>query len=632
MGQPLRVLMIGGTKNTNRLVVKNLQKGGYDPKFREITTEQQLHKAIEAELWDLIISDYTEEAFSTQEALNITKMCAKDVPFIVFSDKKTPETYNSSISFGVHDFLNIDEIDFLIPVVQKNLHQAGVRRAYRRTEEALQKCEASFRLFLNTEPSAIMVFEGSGGQIVDANRAAEKLYGYSRLELLEMRYADLTSQSDPNTKALELPQFSQPTSSAMPFEQLHKKRDGTQFLAEIHFGAHNKDEQSLSIIKDISHTKRLEEQLLGLQKKELLGRLAGYIAHDFNNLLGIIIGYSHLALWELEESNPMRNEIEEISKAAHRAADLTRQLLAFSRKDILQAKIIDINESVRSIETMLRRLIGEHIELEVDLYPEPIQIKVDPGLLEQIIMNLSVDARDAMPQGGKIDIETRSAHLKPEDLNGSDSIQPGYYAILAIDHRNNIHNSNKTEPECESPAKPLDLGLTVARDITRKCNGYITSEINSQKGTSVKIYLPKVQRPISEHCEKNIPKKGNETILVVEDDDLLLELIDRMLGLCGYNVLCARQGNEALQMAEKHVGDIHLLLTDVIMPHMSGTNLAANMKALQPKMKILYMSGYSSDAIDHHGITSQDVPIIQKPFTLDKLSVIIRSVLDGTCP
>lgn len=379
-----------------------------------------------------------------------------------------------------------------------------------------------------------------------------------------------------------------------------------------------------------------QEQLLQSQKLEAIGQLAGGVAHDFNNLLTVIGGYSDLLLRKLASDDPSRPRIQQIHEASDRAASLTRQLLAFSRKQVLQPKVLDLNSIVPDIQRMLRRMIGENIELRTTLQRDLGNIKADPNQIEQVIMNLVINARDAMPSGGKLSIETANVYLDENYARHHASVIPGPYVMLAVsDSGTGIDEETQRhifEPFFTTKAlgKGTGLGLSTVYGIVKQSGGniWVYSEIG--KGTTFKIYLPRVDQAADHYkpaaaCE--LPK-GAETILLVEDADLVRKLAREVLESSGYRLLEASQAKIALQICQEHKERIHLLLTDVVMPEMSGRELANRLVSLHPEMSVLYMSGYTEDTIVHHGVLEEGINFIQKPFSPDALALKVRAVLE----
>ncbi|OLC71983.1 MAG: hypothetical protein AUH78_17050 [Gemmatimonadetes bacterium 13_1_40CM_4_69_8] len=371
---------------------------------------------------------------------------------------------------------------------------------------------------------------------------------------------------------------------------------------------------------------------------EAVGRLAGGIAHDFNNLLTAILGSADLLLDTLSPDAPEREDLDEIRKAAKRAADLTRQLLAFSRQQLLAPQVLDVNALLTNLEKLLRRLIGEHIELRTALAPNVGAVQADPGQLEQVIVNLAVNARDAMPQGGQLTIETANAELDEAYAAEHFPARPGSYVLLAVtDTGTGMDAQTKShifEPffTTKEKGKGTGLGLATVYGIVKQSDGYIWVYSEPGHGTSFKIYLPRVAEapgPARPGFELSASVRGSETVFVVEDDEMVRALIRRMLETRGYTVLLAPHGDEALQLLERHPGRVDLLMTDVVMPGMSGRDLADRVAERRPGIKVLYLSGYTDDAIVRHGVLEPGIAFLQKPFSADALARKVREVLDS---
>jgi signal transduction histidine kinase/ActR/RegA family two-component response regulator len=382
-----------------------------------------------------------------------------------------------------------------------------------------------------------------------------------------------------------------------------------------------------------------ERQLVQSQKLEAVGRLAGGISHDFNNLLTVILGYSDIMLRQLGQDHPLRRNLEEIVKASERAAALTRQLLAFSRKQVMQPKVFDVNSVVTELEKMLRRMIGEDIELRVSLNPNIANIKADPVQLEQVIMNLVVNARDAMPKGGKLTIETTNVYLDEAYAKDHMSVEPGNYVMLAISDTgcgmNRETRQRIFEPffTTKAQGKGTGLGLSTVYGIVKQSGGNIWVYSEEERGTTFKIYFPQVTEQAEEYRRTTATfdaPQGSETILLVEDADWVRKLARQVLETAGYRVLEAASAAAAIRVIETSNGTrIDLVLTDVIMPGMSGNDMSKQLLAKRPDLPVLYMSGYTDDAVVQHGVLEPGINFIQKPFSPNALALKVRQVLDA---
>jgi two-component system, cell cycle sensor histidine kinase and response regulator CckA len=390
----------------------------------------------------------------------------------------------------------------------------------------------------------------------------------------------------------------------------------------------NGNKQIVGTIRDITEHKRLQAQFAQSQKMEAIGVLAGGIAHDFNNLLSVIKGYAELLSEDLAPDDPRRPDLAQILRAGQHGESLISQLLAFSRKQILQPKILNLNQVVTDLCTMLRRMIGEDIKLETKAQSELGMIHADPVSIQQIIMNLAVNARDAMPQGGKLTIEIANANLDDAYFHSHHGVKPGAYVMMAVSD-NGVGMDAETQSRIFEPffttkaqGKGTGLGLSTVYGIVKQSNGFIWVYSEPGKGTTFKIYFPSAEgknAKLEDDVALESPFMGSETVLVVEDEFPVRTLASRILHRRGYNVIQASDGDEALRKAQAHTGQIDLLLTDVVMPGMSGTELVAQMETLRPGIKSLYISGYANDAIVDHGILAPDVNFLQKPFTVESL-------------
>ncbi len=431
------------------------------------------------------------------------------------------------------------------------------------------------------------------GHVTIWNRGAERLFGYSADEVIgEVTSTNPRLHWPEELKALKRVRMGE---SVPPFETVRRRKDGTQVYVSVSISPiRERDGRIVGaslICRDVTERKRLERQVIQSQKMEAIGQLAGGVAHDFNNLLTIINGYSELLLNRLPPGDPMRQLLSEISQAGERAGALTRQLLAFSRQQVLEPKVLDLNAGVSDTEKMLRRLIGEDILLTYMPSPTAGRVKIDPGQLEQILMNLAVNARDAMSQGGRITIETRSVTLDELYVQSNPDARPGPYALLAVsDTGCGMDDATKTrifEPffTTKGPGKGTGLGLATVYGIVKQSGGCIEVSSELGRGTTFKIYLPQVQEPVSAGKSfRGLPMmpRGNETVLLVEDEDAVRSLARQVLRLCGYTVLEADDGQRAVQLVEDHRGPIDLVMSDVVMPYLGGRQLVERLSALRP--------------------------------------------------
>jgi PAS domain S-box-containing protein len=477
------------------------------------------------------------------------------------------------------------------------------------------------------------------GLVIIWNQGAERLFGYSAEEVIG-QLASTNARLDWPDELRAMKQVSN-GEHVPPFETVRQRKDGKEIHVSVSVSP-IRDKEGLvigasAIYRDISDRKKLEEQFHQAQRMEAVGQLAGGVAHDFNNLLTVISGYSEMLMIRLPTNDPTRGFIQEIHKAGERAAHLTRQLLAFSRKAIVERRVLDLNALVTDTEKMLRRLIGEDISLATVLAPALGQVNADTGQIEQIIVNLAVNARDAMPQGGKLTIETRNVEMDAEYAKLHPEVRPGRYVMVAVsDTGSGMSPGTKAhifEPffTTKGPGKGTGLGLATVYGIVKQSGGHIAVYSELGQGTSFKIYLPPVEDKASAGRYLLGPKitpHGNETVLLVEDEDAVRAITKLALQSLDYTVLEARNGEEAVRICEQHTEPIHLLITDVVMPEMGGRQVAERLAACKQGIKVLFLSGYTDDAVVRHGILQAEVAFLQKPFTPMALANKVRDVLD----
>ncbi len=511
--------------------------------------------------------------------------------------------------------------------------------------EERNRAEERFRILVETSPAGIIIADESG-RISDLNAQIERMFGYAREELLGQTVDVLLPERlremhekhrfgyarDPRVRPMGL-----------GLELFARRKDGSEFPVEVSLGPlamHGETLVSATIV-DITARKKMEEQMRLSQRMEAIGKLAGGVAHDFNNMLAVILGCCDFVAEAIPREQAAAKKVDLIKQAAASAADLTRQLLAFSRQQILQPRVLDLAEIVRRVEGLLARLIGENIRLSVST-EEPLgQIKADPGQIEQVLVNLAANARDAMPQGGSLNIEARNADLDESYSREHQQVVPGPYVMLSVEDTG-CGMDQKTQARIFDPffttkelGKGTGLGLATVYGIVKQSGGYIWVYSELGHGTVFKVYLPRVDQAASVNkpspAELKAPE-GCETILIAEDSESLREIAGEYLESLGYTVLIGESGKEALQRAEEFGRPIHLLLTDVVMPEMSGPQLAAQMSARFPGLKIIYTSGYTDDIVARQGILDPGVAFIQKPYRPKALARKIREILNERSP
>jgi two-component system cell cycle sensor histidine kinase/response regulator CckA len=475
---------------------------------------------------------------------------------------------------------------------------------------------------------------------VSGNPASAAFFGLTGETLANRLASDLEVPAESLQMWIGRFQESRQTGVPVSFDHVYGPARGQRFLSTVvtFLGMGQSGRPRFGYVtSDVTARKRLEAQFLQSQKMEAIGNLAGGIAHDFNNLLTVINGCTEFLLSDLARDDPRRNDLEQIRQAGQRAVSLTSQLLAFSRKQVFQLRNVDLNYAIAQTSTILRRLIGENIDLVIVPQPDLWPVKADPGQMQQIIMNLAVNARDAMPRGGKLTIETANVDLD-EDQFARHAVMPaGAYVMVAISD-DGLGMDAETQARIFEPffttkrQSGTGLGLSTVYGIVKQSGGFIWVYSEAERGTTFKIYLPRVRGEadnIAGPEKKELPLQGTETVLVVEDEPSVRTLTARILHRRGYTVLEASDSREALGKAREFAGEIHLVLTDVVLPEMSGKWLAGQIQDARPGAKVLFVSGYTNDAIVHHGVLDSNVAFLQKPFTADTLARKVREVLDS---
>jgi PAS domain S-box-containing protein len=508
-----------------------------------------------------------------------------------------------------------------------------------RIRHQLVEREELFRLISENAADMIAVVDPSGRRLYNSPAYA-RILGYTDEELASTSFFEQVHPDDRQV-AEQAAKEATGGSGGQTVQYRMRHKDGGWHVIESGASAilnAQKEVEKLVIVnRDVSERRQLEEKFRQAQKMEAVGRLSGGVAHDFNNLLGVIIGYAEFLQESLDPENTLRSSVDEILKAGKRAASLTRQLLAFSRQQVLDPKVLDLNGVVSDMDKMLRRLIGEDVELSTVLGPNLGRLKADQGQLEQVVMNLVVNARDAMPQGGKLVIDTQNMVMDEAFIRRYPyPVQPGPYVCLTVTD-SGIGMDAETKARAFEPffttkekGKGTGLGLSTVYGVVKQSGGYIDIYSAPGAGTTFKIYLPRVDEAIKIDAPAGTATSftGNETILLAEDETSLRTLTRNTLELCGYKVLEAKDGIEALQVSDGYEGSIDLLLTDMVMPGMGGRTLATELTKRRPEIRLAYMSGYTGQAVGSQGPVDPGSVFLLKPFTRELLTRKIREALD----
>jgi PAS domain S-box-containing protein len=510
----------------------------------------------------------------------------------------------------------------------------------KRAEEALRASEERFRsAFEHT--NVAMVLTDANNRFVRTNAAFARMFGYSQAEILTMSMSEITHPDDIAESFARRQDLIAGVADCFQMEKRYYHKGGRLVwgLANVSVVRQEGGKPLLYVgqVQDVTERKRAEEHLRQSQKMEAIGQLAAGVAHDFNNLLTVITGYGELLLNRLPTGDPTRALIGEMAGAGDRAAALTRKLLAFSRKAVVEPRVLDLQAVVAELDTMLHRIVGEDVELIRLADPDAGAVKADASNIEQIVLNLVVNARDAMPKGGRLTIEVRSVVLDESYVGNVPDARPGPHVLLAVTDTgcgmDAATAARVFEPFFTTKGeRGTGLGLATVYGIVRQSDGHVTVHSELGRGTTFKIYLPRVQeQPVA---ARPLPARadmltGSETVLLVEDEEGVRALSRHVLTGCGYQVLEARNGVDAVRIAAEYTGAIELLVTDVIMPRMGGREAAERVQAARPGIKVLFLSGYTDDAVVRHGIREAEVAFLQKPYTPQSLAAKVRQVLDG---
>jgi len=633
MGKPLRVLMVEDSEDDARLVLRELRGAGYDLTHERVDTAAALEAALDRHSWDLVIGDYSMPQFSGTAALAMLRERGLDVPYICVSGTITEELAVAAMKAGAHDYVTKGQLKRLLPAIERELREAKARATLRATE-------ASYETLVEHAP--VGIYRSSPeGRFLSVNAAVVRILGYdSAADVLGLDMArDVYADAAERQRLVERDTYSDRQYDNV--EATWKRRDGRLLTVQLSVravrNAAGRVEYYETFVRDVTDQRRLQQQVLQSQKLEAVGRLAGGIAHDFNNLLTVITSYSDLLLEDLAPGDAKRDDLEQVRKAADGAAALTRQLLAFSRQQVVEPRVVSLNTVVEGLHKILRRVIGEDVELTTTLAPDLGAIRADVGQLEQVLMNLAVNARDAMSTGGRLTIETANVEHDPDYARDQDAAAVRRFAMLAVsDTGCGMDEATKAkifEPffTTKEPGKGTGLGLATVYGIVQQAGGFIWVYSEPGHGTSFKIYLPQVDATaeVAAAATGARAPRGTETVLLVEDAAAVRAVTKQVLERQGYTVVEAPDGEAAVRLAQRHRGPIHLLLTDVVMPRVSGRELAEQLARVRPDTRVLYASGYTDDSVVRHGILESGTAYLQKPFSPESLARKVREVLDG---
>lgn len=634
MKSPLHILHLEDDPNDAVLIQATLEADGIICATTCVETRDAFVAALERGGFDLVLSDFSLPAFDGFSAGALVRAGWPNLPFILVSGTLGEERAIDSLKSGATDYVLKGRLARLVPAVRRAMQEVEAREE-RQENEKLIWTERNFsEASLNSLPGIFYLYDEQG-KFLRWNRNLERISGYTAEEIAGLTPLDFfaTEERDHVSKKIE-----QVFATGSANAEAHLLgRDGT--LTPYYFTGQkvqmNGEACLIGIGLDISERRRLEAQFIEAQKMEVIGQLAGGVAHDFNNILSVIMGYSDLIAAKMDPSSPLRDYIDEIMLASERAVGLTGQLLIFSRKQTVQLVVLDLNEVVGDLEQMLGRLIGENIDLSMVPGESLGAVKGDAGYVGQVLMNLVVNARDAMPKGGKLTISTENVTFEQND----GKIPAGEYVMLSVsDTGTGMTEEVKAHLfeaffTTKQAGRGTGLGLATCQTIIQQTSGHIAVESEPGQGTTFKIYFPRVEQAGPETAKAPMTTgplpRGTETLLLVEDEPAVRHLACGVLRSLGYEVLSASNGQEGLHAARDHQGSpVCLVVTDVIMPLMGGKVMAEWLQATYSGLRVLYTSGYTDDAIAQDGVLDPGVDFLPKPYTPAALARKVREMLD----
>ncbi len=640
MKQLIHILHLEDDPADAELVQAKIESAGLICQITYVQARDEFDAALRQGGYDVILADFQLPMYDGLSALRLAQEVCPDVPFIFVSGTMGEDAAIEGLTEGATDYVLKQKLSRLAPAITRALHEAENRQERQRAEETLRQRNRDMeRLTTAIEQAAeVVTITDTEGNMVYVNPAFERITGYGRAEAMGQNPRILKSGRQDLA-------FYQNLWSTLCAGQvwsghfINKKKDGALYTEEATISP-VKDENGaiinyVAVKRDVTHERELEEQFRQAQKMQAIGQLTAGIAHDFNNLLTAINGFAELAQYGLAIDHPLQDSLSRILQAGQHAAKLISQLMVFSRKQVLEPQVLNLNTVVGEMDKMLQRIIGEHITLKTTLASDLGLVKVDPAHLEQVIVNLAVNARDAMPQGGYLTIETANVTLDEDYAAHHLEVVPGEYVLLTVSD-NGVGMSEEIKAHIFEPffttketGKGTGLGLAIVFGIVKQSSGHIWVYSEPGQGSAFKIYLPRVQKSAASIIQseaQNLPT-AHETVLLVEDDPGVREIAAVTLRRQGYTVLAASDSSVAIRLAQQYHESIDLLLTDVVLPGGNGKTLADELAQSRPNLKCLFMSGYTDEAIVQHGILAPGIAFLQKPFTVQGLVRKVREVL-----
>jgi hypothetical protein len=639
----IRIVHLEDDPHDAALVQSALEAGGISCAITCVQTREEFLAELDGGDIDLILSDSALSAFDGMAALRVARARCPFVPLIFVCGTTGEQQAIDSLKSGATDYILKDRLSRIVPAVRRAMREVEERAGNRRTEEALRTTEQRLGLIFSESILGIALV-GVDGRPVLTNAALQKMLGYTDEELRAMPFDDFTHFEDIAADRALYEELIHGTRKNYQMEKRYVRKNGEVIWARLSVSvqgvAKGRAEFAIAMVEDITERRNLQAQFIEAQKMEVVGKLAGGVAHDFNNILFVIMGSNDLLDSELAPNSSLKKNCGMIRQALDRAVGLTRQLLVFSRKQTVQFAVLDINTVVEEMEKMLRRLVDENIALTIIPGKQIGHIKADSGYIGQVLMNLAVNARDAMPDGGRLIISTSNLTLDEPFARKHTGAIPGNYVMLSVNDtgtgmtpevRARIFEAFFTT---KASGQGTGLGLATCQTIVQQCGGYIEVESEVAKGTTFKIYFPRVDQPLDATASLNhdgpVPG-GTETLLLVEDEPDVRHLAHDVLETLGYVVIRASNGQHGLHLAAEHKGSkIALVITDVVMPQMGGIVMAEWLRTIDPHLKILFTSGYTDDTIALASLLKKGIEFLPKPYTPATLARKVRQMLDAS--
>ncbi len=637
MTEKLRVLLVEDSEDDAALLLRELKRAGYDVSFDRVYTADAIETSLAKHDWDLVISDHGMPAFSGTEALQIVRRIAPDVPFIFVSGSIGEDIAVAAMRAGAQDYVMKGNIRRLAPAINRELKDSEARRRERMTEEQLRSTGEILRSVFAASPLAIIATDVNG-LVTLWNPAAERLFGWKREEVIGRENPVVPDHARETIEARRELVKQGETITDVEARRLRKDRTFVDVTVTV---AATRDRDGVPdgvtvVYQDLTDRKQLQAQFLQAQKMEAVGRLAGGVAHDFNNLLTVITSYAELLRAESKPDDPRDDDLAQIQRAADAATALTRQLLSFSRQRVIEPRVIDLNEIVAGATKLASRLVGSTVEMLSDLDANTGTVKADPGHIEQIVMNLAVNARDAMPRGGKLIISTRrvDAHELHENTAAAGGVTAHAMVSVADTGTGMDEATQQRMFEPFFTTKPIDkgtgLGLATVYGLVKQYEGTVRVKSELGVGTTFEIYLPTAQEAVDKAPRASGDAANSNTagtVLLVEDEPAVRAVARRVLEGVGYLVIEAPDGQTALRIAETRAGSIHLLMTDVVVPGMGGLNLAASFLGRRSTTRVLFTSGQEYTTDEMSDVRKSKHAYLKKPFTPDELVRAVQGAL-----